>query len=1125
MAINKLLFIPQWHTTGTVSIPDANFKALYPKSGDSHWYFVDSDGSEKRIETGLDIRNGITTTTLATSSVFRARIDLSIGSGLTFSGNFAGSSVSVFGVTTDMLQSIGSATSGYVLTSNGASFNWVTPSSLVAGISGTTNKISKFTTPTTLGNSLITDDGVKVVIGVTPSFAVGLVNVDGDLYVSGDLFLTDNNNVYIRHSNGILVQSDENITFRDELAYNYLDMKTDNISSYTFSILNQTLLLGDNGSYSYLVANDINNVSFGSTLSTMTYSILSNTPGVLRIKDTSEGINKVFVSDSQGYGRWQNLSAGSGLTVSGLTYSIRLGGTGLTFSSGNLLFDYSILGSTLTQSSGTINLSNSGVLAGIYGTSNQLVSLTIDSYGRITQVNTFTFSGPTTSGISSADNGLSSIANVVILGGTLSQNTVINSGGYDLTIGADILTITGSVFDVEADGLISLDAGTGSVQILADDTITVSASSSIDLISTGSLNITKSNLISNNLLSLSYGVEEFMVLLSTDTTSSSYGAVAAGTFATIFVVNDGVNESRIDITSNASVLSNDGSTDSTILIQDQIANKGMVYVDDYSSNFTPYSLIHKQYLENYVSNNLIPTSYSKELISGGAIWNSGLTFDVSQLTYTFNGNIQTTNGATQVTFNVGDPTYSRIDALVVNDDLPYGLVSILQGVASPSPITPEIPSNELLVQYVILPSGATSLSFNQDFIYNENTEWVGSVYDLSGALGTFSFTSSNPTAFSGTYSLSGTGINRKRSTRFTRVSPILSSDYSSISFTVYYPAALPTSRFLTLRFLLGGVYIGNLVNVNPTFASGTVTGSWQQVVIPLYLFGLTGNIDGLEFQLAGSRDSDVRDFSIDYVQLQSGITPTYLSSSSGTLINSNSAGDGLTFSSASFGVNVNPDSLEITADYLRLKNSITGNRNFTGGVTISNNFSVTGSTTLVGLTASKGYISGTGSDILTLTSTGTGSTIFRVQGNSGELFSIVDGLTGSLFSVNDISGLPILEVFSDETILMGDYAAPSLNTTSKITSVTGSNTIYSIDKTLYTGAFFEYTVTKGTNARAGRIMSVWNGLTASYTENQTSDIGSTSDIVFVISATGSSAVLSASASSNNWIIKTIIRSI
>jgi hypothetical protein len=170
-------------------------------------------------------------------------------------------------------------------------------------------------------------------------------------------------------------------------------------------------------------------------------------------------------------------------------------------------------------------------------------------------------------------------------------------------------------------------------------------------------------------------------------------------------------------------------------------------------------------------------------------------------------------------------------------------------------------------------------------------------------------------------------------------------------------------------------------------------------------------------------------------------------------------------------------------------------------------------------------INGTTSNTLTLYSSGTGSTIFRVQGRSGELFSVVDGLTGSLFSVNNISGLPIIEVFSDDTILMGDYVAPSLNSTVKVTTVTGSNTIYSIDKSLYTGAFFEYTVTKGTNARAGSIMSVWNGLTSSYTETSTTDIGLTTDITFLVSSTGSNAILTASSSSNNWVIKTIIRSI
>jgi len=44
-------------------------------------------------------------------------------------------------------------------------------------------------------------------------------------------------------------------------------------------------------------------------------------------------------------------------------------------------------------------------------------------------------------------------------------------------------------------------------------------------------------------------------------------------------------------------------------------------------------------------------------------------------------------------------------------------------------------------------------------------------------------------------------------------------------------------------------------------------------------------------------------------------------------------------------------------------------------------------------------------DKLTVEGSVAGATIFDVQGTSGQLFSIVDSLTASLFSVNDISGL------------------------------------------------------------------------------------------------------------------------
>jgi hypothetical protein len=69
-----------------------------------------------------------------------------------------------------------------------------------------------------------------------------------------------------------------------------------------------------------------------------------------------------------------------------------------------------------------------------------------------------------------------------------------------------------------------------------------------------------------------------------------------------------------------------------------------------------------------------------------------------------------------------------------------------------------------------------------------------------------------------------------------------------------------------------------------------------------------------------------------------------------------------------------------------------------------------------------------------------GSTVLDIQGSQGQLFSVIDALSGSLMSVNDISGLPIVEVFSDDRVVMGTYGAPGLIVSgSTATVATGSS--------------------------------------------------------------------------------------
>jgi len=182
-----------------------------------------------------------------------------------------------------------------------------------------------------------------------------------------------------------------------------------------------------------------------------------------------------------------------------------------------------------------------------------------------------------------------------------------------------------------------------------------------------------------------------------------------------------------------------------------------------------------------------------------------------------------------------------------------------------------------------------------------------------------------------------------------------------------------------------------------------------------------------------------------------------------------------------------------------------------------------------GLTAQTAVFSSSSQNVLTVIGSGNSATspIFSVQGSSGELFSVSDSLTGSLFSVNDISGLPIVEVFSDNTTLMGSYLAPSLNTTTRTSLSAGTNTIYSIPTSAYTGAFFEYTLisTGSTGARAGQIMSIWSGTTAQFTETSTLDIGSTTGVTFNVIVSGNNALLRSSATTAGWTVKTIVRSI
>ena len=246
---------------------------------------------------------------------------------------------------------------------------------------------------------------------------------------------------------------------------------------------------------------------------------------------------------------------------------------------------------------------------------------------------------------------------------------------------------------------------------------------------------------------------------------------------------------------------------------------------------------------------------------------------------------------------------------------------------------------------------------------------------------------------------------------------------------------------------------------------------------------------------------------------------------------------GGTFSSGTLTLDRQNGSVTVTGFTTDTNTTVTGyTYNDANTFTISNsdgsNYSAS-INTMTGLTINgdlnvngESVFSGNSTDVVQIYGSGSTSPIFRVQGSSGELFSITDDLTGELFAVNNISGLPILQVYSDNRIILGDNLAPSLYTTAKVTANSGSLTsVYSVPVSAYTGAWFEYTAKGTTSLRAGNIASIFSGTSVNHNETTTTDIGDTSDLLLDVIISGTNATLTASATTSNWEIKTIIRSI
>ena len=161
-------------------------------------------------------------------------------------------------------------------------------------------------------------------------------------------------------------------------------------------------------------------------------------------------------------------------------------------------------------------------------------------------------------------------------------------------------------------------------------------------------------------------------------------------------------------------------------------------------------------------------------------------------------------------------------------------------------------------------------------------------------------------------------------------------------------------------------------------------------------------------------------------------------------------------------LNINPSQSSNGTSVLTIDNSgkVFKTGSYGGGGGTGTGFPFSGSAEITGsLLISQSGLIVTGSTQLY----GSGSTIFQVQGSRGVLFSIDDDESDNkLFSVNNITGIPVLEVYQDNTVKLGKnngygiiitgsgLSSPDLNANIIITGSiyqTGSNVVFSSNLT------------------------------------------------------------------------------
>ena len=303
-----------------------------------------------------------------------------------------------------------------------------------------------------------------------------------------------------------------------------------------------------------------------------------------------------------------------------------VGSKGVSLASGTITSVNAGFGLTGGGSSSSVTLDISlGNNSGLTFSNNNL-SVDFNSLSSNLAGSGLSYSGGTLS--VNVGNGLEIVSDTVYLGGTLSQSTIIDGGGNNFTVGnTNFLSLTASVLYAAG-----VNDQNGFVEYYAD-------SSLFDIKS-----------VNGSTYSAITGNYSTGIILQLEKQGSGFGEV--GTV------------SSISLTYGTQSIG-DGSIDNRMVVRDDRSQKGLVYQDDYTGNFTTYSLVTKGYVDSVVDSigGATPIyQIENPLTTSGDYSSTGITLSNTPSQYSrvqlfVNGQLQ----------KLGNGTFSNVDCYFSND--------------------------------------------------------------------------------------------------------------------------------------------------------------------------------------------------------------------------------------------------------------------------------------------------------------------------------------------------------------------------------------------------------------------------------------------------------------------------